>query len=129
MKKLIACLCLILMLSSCGGIEESKDPNLVLHESSYDEAYQEGFEEGYSFALEYEIDDYQDDINYYEYVKEAATEYACDNSYWHPEEAVWVIEEYRNGSSDYTKQDYVNAIDSLIAFYEYFYNSFYEDLY
>ena len=128
MKKLLICLCATLLLASCDIDDgmEYKDPNLVRHDNDY----AEGFDDGYSAAqANEEWDKFEEYVDIINDVNEYATEYACKNSYWHPEEAVCVIEAYRDGGSVYTEKDYNNAVNSLVAFYEYFYNSMYDDFF
>lgn len=93
------------------------------YEEVFDDGFDEGFIEGYYSGF-YEI---------YNSVHEAE-HYASDKGGWHPEEAVAVIEMYLTKVSYYpdgsipTEEEYLNAINSLIAFYEYFYSAKYEEL-
>lgn len=137
---ILAVLILILCLSAC-----SKP------------TYEEGYEDGYSdaeFEVEYLMEaecqgwydmGYSD--GYYEgsndgwvdnleeigrFFEEDAVDFVREHCQWHPEEAVCIIEAYRNNEPFYengsppSRQDYLDAIDSLIYFYEYFYGSYYE---
>lgn len=116
---------------------------------NYEVGYEEGYNDGYSDAkydLEYLIEEkFSDgyDIGYddgqsdawdelgadYEY---EAIHYARKNSGWSPEEAWGLIESYQNNEPFYqdgsspSEQDYLNAIESLIYFYDYFYSSRYK---
>lgn len=130
----------ISVVSSCS------EHNEVKHNDSYYEAYSdgynEGYDEGYDEGLEIGYDYGHDDGIYYDweenideigwYFEEEAIDYAIENGGWHPEEAWMVIEAYQNNASFYqngsppTKQDYLDAINSLIYFYDYFYSERYE---
>lgn len=139
MKKIIICLFLILFITSCSSLEKSKDKKTVSNDNiyqnnyysgeaeNYDEIFDDGFDEGFIegyYSGFYEI---------YNSVHEAE-HYALDKGGWHPEEAVAVIEMYRTKVSYYpdgsipTEEEYLDAINSLVAFYEYFYSAKYEEL-
>ena len=126
------------------------------YEGTYDEGYSEGYDDGYSdakFEMEYLIEEYSDrydigyDDGYWEgsregwidhleepgrYFEDEAVHYARKYSEWHPEEAWMIIEAYHNNeplpeeSAVPSEQDYLEAIDSLIYFYDYFYSARYE---
>lgn len=126
MKKLILCLMFVLLLSSCGTLEETRDPNLVRRDD--DDDYAQGYDDGYEAAQEYEeFEKYKEYENVVNAVLEDAIDFACENGSWHPEEAALIIETYRDGGSVYTEKDYNTAVDSLIEFYQYFYDEKYED--
>ena len=123
---------LICGLSSCGKSDyvrdqEAKEEAIYQrgYEDGYDEGrydgYEDGYDEGYFYGYEDGYNDSKSDI-----VIEAIF-YAKEKGGWHPEEALMIIDAYRNkepfyedGSSP-SKQDYYDAIDSLIYFFEFFY--------
>ena len=139
MKKfaaIIAVLSLVLCLSACG-------------KGYYEDGYADGYADGYSDAesdMQYLIEDkclewydmgyddgWVDNIDEIgRFFEEEAVDFVRDHCEWHPEEAVGIIEAYQNNESFYedgshpSRQDYLDAIDSLIYFYEYFYGSYYE---
>ena len=111
--------------------------------------YEEGYEDGYSDAesdMQYLIE--EECLEWYDmgyddgwvdnigeigrYFEEEAVDYVREYCEWHPEEAVCIIEAYQNNESFYedgsppSRQDYLDAIDSLVYFYNYFYGSYYE---
>lgn len=120
---------------------------------SYEDGYSEGYDDGYidghsdaEYDLQYLVEEkFSDgyDMGYedgqhdaweelgsaYEY---EAIHYARKNSGWSPEEAWSLIESYQNNEPFYqdgslpSEQDYINAINSLIYFYDYFYTSRYK---
>lgn len=127
------------------------------YSGSYDEGYADGYDEGYFDALDvmqHELElEYEHGYEkgysngYEEYMKygwlenidtfgnyfgREAEHYASRAGEWHPEEAVVIIEGYRNGTfvevckSVPTYQNYLDAVDSLVCFYDYFYGSMYE---
>ena len=93
-----------------------------------DEMYAQGFEEGYQACYE----DDEASASAASNLEWEAVDYAREKSGWSPEEAWCVIEAYQNNEPWYqdgsapTAQDYSEAIDSLIYFYEYFYGGHYE---
>lgn len=93
------------------------------YEKGKEEGYKEGIESGYETG--YEDGSMSDDAVFF--AEEEATRYARENSDWHPEEAIEIIDAYQNGDPFYednsppSEQDYVDAVDSIVAFYEYFY--------
>ena len=131
MKKLLLCLCAVLLLTSCDGDDgmEYKDPNLYRYDDYYEDSEDNSYETGY---LEGFYEGYDQGFNEIENAVEEAIDYA---EYFHPEEAMWIIEMYQTKVSYYpdgslpTKEEYRQAIDSLIDFYEYFYNCKYENNY
>lgn len=96
------------------------------YDSGYDNGYWDGYLEG---SREGWIDRLEDPGRYLE---DEAVHYARKYSEWHPEEAMVIIEAYQNNeplpdeNSVPSKQDYLEAIDSLIYFYDYFYSARYE---
>lgn len=101
------------------------------YEDGYDNGYYDGHHDGYREGSKEGWIDNAEDIGWY--FGERAVDYAASNSKWHPEEAWGVIEAYQNNEAFYedgsppSKQDYLDAIDSLICFYEYFYGAHYLD--
>lgn len=103
---------------------------------TYDSGYEEGFDSGYDIGYEDGFDarsgdDWGNNQSIL-YAMEEAIYYARDNSGWHPEEAVDLIEAYQkqlpyyeNGSPP-THQDYLAAVQSLQDFFEYFYSGKYK---
>ena len=89
-----------------------------------DDGYDIGYDDGY-WEAEYEYNDYG-------WLEDEAVHYARKYSEWHPEEAMWVIESYQNkepfwqDGSPPSHEEYLDAIESLIRFYEYFYCAMYE---
>ena len=147
MKKLttmIAMLTLALCLSACNarsyeegyadgyndGYSDAEFEIGCLVEDEFQDGYEAGYEDGYDDgSVEGWINNIEDPGRYF---KEEAVHYASEHSEWHPEEAWYIIEAYHNNEPFYengsppSKQDYLNAIDSLIYFYEYFYGRHYE---
>ena len=111
-------------------------------DDSYYDGYGEGYDEGYEEGLVYGYDCGHDDGVYYDwddnigeigrYFEDEAVYYAKDQSGWRPEEAWMLIEAYQNNEPFYqdgsppSEQDYIDAIDSLMYFYDYFYSKIYE---
>ena len=123
---------------------------------TYEEGYADGYDEGYSdaeFEMEYLMEDeFLDgyDIGYDDgydegsddgwvdnideigwFFEEEAVHYAREHSEWHPEEAMGIIEAYQNREPLYdnaipNEEEYLEAIESLYRFYEYFYCAMYE---
>lgn len=140
MKKalLLAALIAALFLTGCGKT----------YEDGYAEGYDYGYDYGYEKGYETGLDDAPDAYFAYEEgfedgfeegyvdirgIEDSAVHYARKYSEWHPEEAVWVIDAYRNGEcldewedSPPTKEEYEDAINSLYHFYMYFYSGMYE---
>lgn len=129
-----AVIVLLCCLSSCGGTSiykmEKEAKEEALYHSGYDVGYEEGhwdgydsgYDEGYSYG-------YEDGLNEVEW---KAISYAKENGGWHPEEAWMIIEAYQNNEPFYSdgsmpsEQDYLDAINSLIYFYDYFYSARYK---
>ena len=114
--------------------DSNYDQEQLAYDVGYDDGYYEGYYEGYD-------EGHYDGVycDWEENIREIACEleydavhYAVDNGGWHPEEAWMIIEAYRNNEPFYqngsppSKQDYIDAIDSLIYFYDYFYSARYE---
>ena len=120
------------VLTSCSSKQAAS--NSVSYQDGYDKGYDSGFDEGYNYGREddafFNRDDNMAEIAYdLEY---EAVHYAVEQGGWHPEEACMIIEAYQNNEPFYkngsppSEQDYLDAIDSLIYFYEYFYCNMYE---
>lgn len=99
-------------------------------ELEYEYGYEKGYSNGYEECMEY---GWLENIDKFgNYFGREAEHYASRASEWHPEEAWVIIEAYRTGSyvdfcgSVPSWQDYQDAVDSLICFYDYFYGSVYE---
>ena len=138
MKKLIAVLvslASVICLVSCGNIR------------SYDDGFEDGYDDGYSDAvlkMEKKFSYWYDEgywegsregwIDYLEkpgrYLEEEAVHYAREYSQWHPEEAMAIIQSYQNkeplDGAIPTYEEYIDAIESLLRFYEYFYCAMYK---
>lgn len=118
---------------------------------TYEDGYEDGYADGYStaesdmqylmeeeFLYGYDIgydDGYreaEDEYNDYGWLEDEAIHYAREYSEWSPEEAMSVIEAYQNNEpfwqdgSPPSHEEYLDAIESLIRFYEYFYCAMYE---
>lgn len=116
------------------------------YQEGYDVGFDAGFDEGFSKGyLEGKTDSrdsgYRDsydepEIGLARYAQELewdAVHFVTDAGGWHPEEAWMLIEAYQNNEPFYSDgsvpsdQDYLDAIESLIQFYDYFYSHRYED--
>ena len=127
---------IITSVSSCSKPKVAKVDNSHYEEydneynSGYDDGYDEGYDEGHYDGTYYDWDDNIDELG--RYFEEEAVHYAKDQGGWHPEEAWMLIEAYRNNEPFYqdgsppSEQDYIDAINSLIYFYDYFYSTIYE---
>ena len=142
MKRFIvifASVALFVCLLSCG------------YRGTYDDGYEDGYDEGYFYAM-IKFEDYYDrgyengyDEGYWEgsqngwidhieepgrYLEEEAVHYARQYSEWHPEEAMTIIHSYQSREPiDGTLpsyEEYLEAIESLYRFYEYFYCAMYD---
>lgn len=124
------CVMAIFSLSSCrkqktyeegyndGYADGQYDASNALSDYSF-EMYKEGYDEAYGDFV-------------YGIIEDKAIHYAVDHGGWHPEEAMGIIDAYEKGQSYYgklqiTEKDYKDAVRSLCCYYEYFYNSRYED--
>ena len=95
--------------------------------------YEKGYEAGYNDAPSYEVgfeDGFREGHVDISIIRSSAEHYAREHSGWNPEEALWIIDEYRAGDSPSeelpTKEEYEEAITSLYRFYMYFYSGMYE---
>ena len=100
------------------------------YDCGHDDGYYEGYDRGHDDGI---YDDWYDNIDEIGwYFEDEAVHYAKEQGGWHPEEAWMIIEAYRNNEPFYqdgsppSKQDYIDAIDTLIYFYDYFYSARYE---
>lgn len=91
-----------------------------------EEEFQAGYDIGYDVGY-YEA---EKEYSYYGWLEDEAIHYARKYSEWSPEEAMWVIESYQSKKPiDGTLpsyEEYLDAIESLYRFYEYFYYAMYE---
>lgn len=93
------------------------------YEKGKEEGYEEGIESGYETG--YEDGAMSDDA--ISFSEEEATWYAREKSGWSPEEAMAIIYAYKNGEPLYeddsppSENDYLDAVDTLVYFFEYFY--------
>lgn len=138
MKKLLICLCATLLLASCDidDGKEYKDPNLYRYDNEYEEesfSWEDGYEAGYDEGF---YDGCNAGFDEMEGIVEAAIDYVIENGGWHPgDEALPIIEMYRTKISYHpdgslpTKEEYYEAINSLIYFYEFFEYGLYERYY
>lgn len=141
MKHLNKLICVVLVCSSillfsCEKIEDYERP---LYQAGFDKGYglgyddgrfdgeQSGYDEGYNDGFR----DGQDESmsRFEDYILSEAAGYAIREGGWHPEEAMCIIEAYEAGESYgdtvVTQNEYEEAVASLMAFYEYFYNKMY----
>lgn len=138
MKNLFAAL-IVIIVTGCLLLSCSSEP-------TYEDGFDDGYDEGYFDAINEYEDDYSrgyadgyiegksdidaDEIIYY--ITREAEKYAGRESGWHPEDAWCLIEAYQNNEPFYedgsmpSYQDYLDAINSIIYFYEYFYGGHYE---
>lgn len=126
MKKIAAIITLVffaISLSACG---------LKPYESDYDEGYEYGYEYGYERGYESGFEDgYSEGQMDGSAIEYEGIYYAVDNSGWSPEEAMIIIDAYQNGKPFWgdgslpSHKDYLDAINSLIYFYDYFYSAKY----
>ena len=106
------------------GYSDAKSEMQYLMEEEFLDGYDIGYDDGYRKAEE-EYDDYG-------WLEHEAIHYARKYSEWSPEEAMSVIEAYQNkepfwqDGSPPSHDEYLDAIESLFRFYEYFYCAMYE---
>ena len=116
----------VLSLTACSSYGSYND--------GYAEGYADGVYDGYIQGEDYDTwyeAGYSDGRMDGSVLEEKAIRYAREYSEWSPEEAMDVIDAYQNnqpfwqdGSSP-THEDYMEAIESLYRFYEYFYCAVY----
>lgn len=99
------------------------------YENGYDIGYEDGYDDGHEEGIK---NDWTENIvEIARYFEVEAVHYVGENANWHPEEALTVIESYQNNESFYSdgstpsEQDFLDAIESLIYFYRYFYDGAY----
>ena len=108
----------------CDGYSDAESEVQYLMEEEFLDGYDAGYDDGYWEA--------EDEYNDYGWLEDEAIHYARKYSEWSPEEAMWVIEAYQNiepfwqDGSPPSHEEYLDAIESLIRFYEYFYSAMYE---
>ena len=106
------------------GYSDAESEMQYLLEEEFLDGYDIGYDDGYWEA--------EHEYNYYGWLEDEAVHYARKYSEWSPEEAMWVIEAYQNkepfwqDGSPPSHEEYLDAIESLIRFYEYFYCAMYE---
>ena len=139
MKKNITTLIMLMVIifsfTSCYYQENYKEDYYDIYNNGYNEGYDDGYdigrEDGYYDGVE---DGWQDNIDEIGWWFEGnAIRYARERSSggWVPEEAWGIIEAYQNNEPLYdneipSEQEYHEAVDSLICFYEYFYGKHYQ---
>lgn len=98
--------------------------------AGYESGFEDGIVQGHSEWGEMANDNWSDNDDLIaeiaEHIDYEATRYVVENGGWHPEEAMQIIADYGSECPEYwsyppTAQEYQEAIDSLIAYYEYFY--------
>ena len=106
------------------GYSDAESEMLYLMEEEFLDGYDVGYDDGYWEA--------EDEYNDFGWLEDEAIHYARKYSEWSPEEAIGVIEAYKNKDSFWqdgsppSHEEYLDAIESLIRFYEYFYCAMYE---
>ena len=136
MKKYFAILSalaiLLCCLSACVGksdyAREKEAKEEAIYQRGYDAGYEDGHWEGYDNGYD---EGYYDGERDGEWLVDKAIFYAGEKGGWHPEEAWMIIEAYRNkeplyGDSIPSEQDYEDAVNSLIFFFDYFYSKNYD---
>ena len=141
MKKLIAIIAVVLLSCSLSACEQE----------GYEAGYEAGYSDGYSDAeieMEYLLDEefldgydwgYDDgyweaekEYGKYRWLEEDAMHYAREQTGWDLESACMLIEAYQNNEPFYvdgscpSEKDYLDAIETLICFYDYFFSKMYE---
>lgn len=91
---------------------------------AFEDAYEQGFEDARHAFFEENIEIALDDAYYF----------TAQKGYWHPEEAIRIIDIYNNPNKYPneelpTQEEFSEAIESLCIFYEYFYGENYKDYY
>lgn len=106
------------------GYSTAESDMQYLMEEEFLDGYDIGYDDGYREA--------EDEYNDYGWLEDEAIHYVREYSEWSPEEAMSVIEAYQNNEpfwqdgSPPSREEYLDAIESLIRFYEYFYCAMYE---
>ena len=106
------------------GYSTAESDMQYLMEEEFLDGYDIGYDDGYREA--------EDEYNDYGWLEDEAIHYVREYSEGSPEEAMSVIEAYQNNEpfwqdgSPPSREEYLDAIESLIRFYEYFYCAMYE---
>ena len=106
------------------GYSDAESEMQYLMEEEFLDGYDIGYDDGYWEA--------EDEYNDYGWLEDKAIHYAREHSEWSPEEAMWVIKSYQNKEPFWpdgslpSHEEYLDAIESLLRFYEYFYCAMYE---
>lgn len=133
----VAIFVVLVSLSSC-NLKPYRDD----YEEGYDDGYYCGLDKGWDLGYDEGHSDGYDEgskdgwIDYIEepgcYFEWDASHHAKEQTGWHPEEARMIIDAYQNSEpfwedgSPPTQKEYIEAIDTLICFYEYFYCEHYK---
>ena len=127
---------LFLILFSCVCLSACSSESMYT-QHQYDEAYEQGYFDGMQDAEAdswYSVDAPDEAAYTEEQIKDSfgwmmddAHSHAIDFGGLHPEEAWGIIEDYHNGSTEFfedppTEEEYKEAVNSMIGFYEYFYS-------
>ena len=101
------------------------------YESGNTTGYDNGYEDGYEAGYEWGYIQAEDEYNYYGWLEEEGIHYARKYSEWSPEEAMYVIRAYQDNEPLYhnavpSEEEYIDAVESLFRFYEYFLYAMYE---
>jgi flagellar biosynthesis/type III secretory pathway protein FliH len=114
------------------GIEIGREEGYEYgHSDGYSEGFDDGYGEGYEEGRDYGYELGREDFDRIESIVDDAVSRAKTYSEWHPDEALEIIYCYENkeafwdNGSPPTYDEYLDAIDSLYGFYEYFYNGWY----
>lgn len=109
---------------------------------SYEEGYNEGFEDGHFYATEeltgHSFEMYQNGYDeayrdfVFDIIQSEAIDYARNFGGYGPEEAMCIIDSYKRGDSYWgktpiTEAEYIDAVETLYHYYEYFFIAMYED--
>ena len=114
------------------GYSDAKFEMECLIEEKYLGQYDKGYERGYDNGHLYGYQEAEEEYSYYGWLEDEAISYAREYSEWSPEEAMGLIEAYQNNEpfwqdgSPPSHEEYLDAIESLCRFYEYFYCAMYE---
>lgn len=101
------------------------EPNML----EYD--YYTGYEDGYERACEEIREEVSKELSVFlpdflNEIEHEATDFACEASDCHPEDALCIIEDYVNQRAVHcnrvpTYSEFLDAVNSLMSFYDYFY--------
>ena len=139
----IAALCTVLLFALCcfascdrptyeDGYIEGYSDGYSAAESDMEYLSEEEFEDGYDIGYEDGYFDAEDEYSDYDWLEHEAAHYAREYSEWHPVEAMEIIDAYQNnepldGDGIPSEEEYLDAIESLYRFYEYFYCAMYDE--